>query len=225
MAKQQEEKKAVILLSGGQDSATCLAWALHQNISVRALLFSYEQRHIIELEYAKRLCRKQGVQYDVLEVPQFYHLAANSLTHDKPIDVSKGSLPSTFVPGRNLIFLSLAASYAYKWGMTTLITGVCETDYSGYPDCRDTFIKSTQETISLALDSPFEILTPLMYKTKAQTVEMMANMKVLDWYKDTHTCYEGLRPACGRCPSCQLRLAGFKKAGFRDPISYQSEQD
>ena len=221
MANQQNIQEAVVLLSGGQDSATCLAWALHQKMRVRALMFSYDQRHKIELKYAKKLCRNRQVQYDILNVPQFGVLAANSLTHDNPIDVSEGSLPSTFVPGRNLVFLSLAASYAYKWGISTLITGVCETDYSGYPDCRDSFIKSTAQTISLALDSPFEILTPLMYKTKAQTVEMMVNMKALDWYKDTHTCYEGLRPACGRCPSCKLRLAGFKKAGFKDPISYQ----
>ena len=209
------------MLSGGQDSATCLAWAKNQNYKLKALLFSYEQRHKIELECAKILCQKQGIDYFMMDVPQFSGLQKNSLTHAMPITQINASLPSTFVPGRNLLFLSLAASYAYQFGIATLITGVCETDYSGYPDCRETFIQSLQKTISFALDRPFSILTPLMYKTKAQTVQMMADMNALDWYQDTHTCYEGLRPACGECPSCKLRLNGFKLAGFEDPIKYQ----
>lgn len=215
-------KEAVILLSGGQDSATCLAWALHEGFSVKAIQFDYAQRHRIELELAKQLCLKLNIDLVRMSVPQFAQLNPNSLTHNLPLSQQHNQLPSSFVPGRNLIFLNLAAIYAYQFGITELITGVCQTDYSGYPDCRETFIESAQSSLSLALDRPIKIHTPLMHLSKADTVRLMARLKCLEWYALTHTCYEGQSPACGKCPACQLRLKGFKEAGLKDPLEYQN---
>lgn len=213
-------EKAVVLISGGQDSATCLAWAMQQGWQLNAVMFDYGQRHIIELASAKTLCDQQQVPYKVIEVPQFQVLTQNALTHDLPIeDIDKG-LPSTFVPGRNLLFLNLAGMLAYQIGAQHLVTGVCQTDFSGYPDCREAFIQSAEQTLYLAMDYPLKIHTPLMFLSKAETVHMMQALGCLEWYADTHTCYEGTRPACGKCPACILRLKGFEEAGFTDPLAY-----
>ena len=217
----EQQKQAVILLSGGQDSATCLAWALNQGFSIKAIQFDYNQRHNIELSAAKKLCKQLNIDLACLSVPQFSQLNPNSLTHDLPVSQDQNGLPSSFVPGRNLIFLNLAAIYAYQLGITELITGVCQTDFSGYPDCREDFIKSAQQSISLALDKPISIHTPLMHLSKADTVRLMDSLGCLDWYALTHTCYEGLSPACGQCPACKLRLKGFEQAGIKDPLKYQ----
>ena len=211
---------AVILLSGGQDSATCLAWALKQGWTVAAAIFDYGQRHLIELDSAKMLCKQQDLPYKIIEVPQFKTLTQNALTHDLPVEHLEKGLPSTFVPGRNLVFLNLAGMLAYQLGAKHLVTGVCQTDFSGYPDCRESFIQSAEKTLSLAMDYPLKIHTPLMFLSKAETVQMMHTMGFLDWYAVTHTCYEGKRPACGKCPACQLRLKGFEQAGFTDPLAY-----
>ena len=124
------------------------------------------------------------------------------------------------MPGRNALFLNIAAIDAYQQEASVIYTGVCQTDYSGYPDCRAAFIQSMQESLSLAMDYRFEIVTPLMHLTKAETVLKMAELDKLSWLAHSHTCYEGQRPACGKCPACRLRLKGFAEAGIADPLEY-----
>lgn len=215
-------KKALLVFSGGQDSTTCLAWAMCEFDKVYALSFDYGQRHKIELKQAQEICKLRNIEHDIMEIDIFSKLSKNSLTHDLDIEAgSAGELPSTFVPGRNQIFLSVACIKAYQLGISDVVTGVCQTDYSGYPDCRDEFIQSLAKTSSLAMDTEFTIHTPLMWKSKAETVQMMQDLDKLDWLKESHTCYEGLRPACGKCPACELRLKGFAEAGIKDPLEYQ----
>ena len=175
----------------------------------------------MELECAQALAKEAQINLKILPPDLFSSLTQNALTSSTvPIESEADGLPNTFVPGRNLIFLTTAAIAAYQQGCRTLVTGVCQTDYSGYPDCRDDFVTSAQTSISLALDDAFTIETPLMFLTKAQTVELMQSLGKLHWYGMTHTCYEGVRPACGQCPSCLLRLNGFKEAGLKDPLDY-----
>ncbi len=216
----QLQSQALILLSGGQDSATCLAIALNECETVEAIAFDYGQRHKIELIQAQKIADLANIKLTILDLNVLSHLSQNALTSDIPIETKAGELPSTFVPGRNLIFLSMAAAFAYQKQIRTLYIGVCQTDYSGYPDCRQDFIDSMTRTVNLAMDTQFDIRTPLMGLTKAQTVLKMKELGKLDWYKETHTCYEGLRPACGTCPACQLRLKGFSEAGMTDPLRY-----
>jgi 7-cyano-7-deazaguanine synthase len=212
---------ALVLLSGGQDSTTCLAWALSKFSSVKAVGFSYGQRHLIELEQAKKIAQLATVSFQIISLDFFSSLTPNALTHALPITHNTTELPSTFVPGRNIFFISTAAVIARQHHIKHIITGVCETDYSGYPDCRQQFIHSLQETLSLGLDYPLIIHTPLMDLSKAETVKMMYRLGKLKWYAYSHTCYEGKRPACGRCPACILRLKGFKDAGYKDPLDYE----
>lgn len=216
-------KKAVVLFSGGQDSTTCLAQALHDFPGqVVAVCFDFGQRHRVEIEQAQKIAALANVPLHVMDLTFLGSLHKNALTSTEvEIIHEEGTLPSTFVPGRNLVFLVFAAIYAYDKGIRTLYTGVCETDYSGYPDCRHEFIQSAQKSISLALDEPFEIRTPLMWISKADTVKLMQTLGHLDWYAHTHTCYEGARPACGKCPACILRLRGFAEAGVPDPLAYR----
>jgi len=213
--------KALVLLSGGQDSATCLAVAKARYQNVETICFDYGQRHRIEINQARQLAAEAGVPFFVQKLELLKDLTENALTRDDiAIDHQTGSLPSTFVPGRNLIFLTVAAIYAYPKGIRTLYTGICQTDYSGYPDCREKFVKSLTKTLNLAMETTFTIETPLMSLTKAETVLLMQQMGNLEWYTQSHTCYEGKRPACGICPACKLRLKGFEEAGINDPIAY-----
>ncbi|NBV42996.1 7-cyano-7-deazaguanine synthase QueC [bacterium] len=215
--------KALVVFSGGQDSTTCLAVACSEFEWVETVTFDYGQRHRIELAQAAKLADIAGVkQHHQLDMRWLGHMTENALTRtDIPITHEEGELPSTFVPGRNLFFLSVAAVLARQRGIQTIYTGVCETDYSGYPDCRNEFITSLNRTLNLGIDYPFDIRTPLMWLTKKETVELMQSLGRLDWYADTHTCYEGTRPACGKCPACLLRLAGFEAAGYQDPLNYR----
>ena len=215
--------KALVLLSGGQDSATCLAIACDSGVeSVQAVTFDYGQRHRIEIEKAQTLAGIAGVPIRVINARFIGELSQNALTNfDQEISQKPGELPSTFVPGRNLFFLSMAGVIARQAGIDRVYIGVCETDFSGYPDCRSAFIESAQRSINLAMETRITIATPLMYLTKTETVQLMAQQGKLAWYAETHTCYEGLIPACGRCPACQLRLQGFKEAGVVDPLPYQ----
>ncbi len=215
--------EAIVLVSGGQDSATCLAQACqtHGN-AITAIAFDYNQRHRIELDQAKELAHAAKVPLEVIPLPFISELSQNALTSTTiPIEHIPGQLPSTFVDGRNLFFLSVAAVRAKQLGASIIYTGVCQTDYSGYPDCRDDFITSLQQTITLGLGYGIDIRTPLMFLTKAETVQLMQSLNRLEWYEYTHTCYEGKRPACGKCPSCKLRLKGFQEAGIPDPIAYE----
>ena len=209
-------EKALIVLSGGQDSTTCMFWAIDRfgKENVSAIGFDYGQRHKAELVCAKEICKKTGIQFEVIDTPIINQLSANSLTRsDIPVEKTKpeGAPPNTFVEGRNMLFLSYAAIYAKTHGITEIVTGVCETDFSGYPDCRDIFIKSLNVTLNLAMEYNFVIHTPLMWLTKAQTWELADKLGALDTiYNDTLTCYNGIKgTGCGDCPACFLRKRGY----------------
>lgn len=211
----------VVLLSGGQDSTTCLAWAQQHWERVEALCFDYGQRHRIELQAAKRIAAMAGVPFSLLPCDSFTALGGNALTGDEAVDEAlptADALPNTFVPGRNLIFLGLAAAFAWQRGISDLVTGVCETDYSGYPDCREATMESLAQTLSLGLDTPMRIHTPLMHLDKAATVRLAADLGALSLLAESHTCYQGHVPPCGCCPACRLRAKGFAEAGVADPL-------
>lgn len=213
--------QAVILHSGGQDSTTCLVWAMKKFKKVYVISFDYGQRHKAELKAAQSIAKRLKVPFQIIKLPILKQLTKNALT-DKSIKIKVNkSLPSTFVDGRNQIFLTVAAIYAKQKGIPNLVTGVCQTDYSGYPDCRADFIKSLERTLRLAMEFPFKIHTPLMQMTKADSVRFMKKLGGLSLLKYTHTCYEGSDPACAECPACKLRLKGFREAGEADQIAYQ----
>ena len=211
--------KAIVLLSGGQDSTTVLYWAKEKFSEVIALTFDYGQRHRIELEAARKVAEIAQVKQIVLTIDTFAQIGQNALLDNSiKVEHKSGELPSTFVPGRNLIFLTYAAAQAYILGITDLVVGVCQTDFSGYPDCRDNTIKSLNESINLGMEKEFVIHTPLMFLTKKQTVDMAVQYNALEAMKYSHTCYEGTYPPCGVCPACLLRAKGFEQAGIKDPI-------
>ena len=208
-------KKAIVVFSGGQDSTTCLFWALKNFDEVIAVTFNYNQRHKLEIECAKNIAKELNVEHHVLDMELLNQLAPNALTRND-IEITKGEdgeLPSTFVEGRNLLFLSFAGVLAKVKGAKHIITGVCETDFSGYPDCRDVFIKSLNVTLNLAMNYDFVIHTPLMWIDKAETWKMADEFGKLDFIrKKTLTCYNGIiGDGCGECPSCILRKNGLNK--------------
>ena len=214
---------AVCLLSGGQDSTTALFWAKRKFDKVFAVIIDYGQKHRVEIESAKKIADIANVDYNIIPVPFFAQLGDSSLTG--PGNVSDAhnlnpNLPSSFVPGRNIIFMTVAAMVAYKLGYENVVTGVCETDYSGYPDCRRQAVDAVESAVSLGMDVPFiEIHTPLMYLSKLQTVKMAKTLDgCMEALKYSHTCYNGVWPPCGVCPSCKLRAKGFEEAGEMDPI-------
>ncbi|MCG9696587.1 7-cyano-7-deazaguanine synthase QueC [Shewanella sp. Isolate11] len=209
--------KAVVVFSGGQDSTTCLIQALTQYDEVHAITFDYGQRHRQEIEIAKSLAQQLGVvSHKVLDVTVLNELAISALTRDA-IEVSTelmdNGLPNTFVPGRNILFLTLAGIYAYQIGADTVITGVCETDFSGYPDCRDQFIKAMQSALEQGMDRQLNIKTPLMWLNKAQTWALADKYQSLALVRDeTLTCYNGIKgTGCGTCPACILRNQGLQE--------------
>ncbi|WP_146551755.1 7-cyano-7-deazaguanine synthase QueC [Rummeliibacillus sp. SL167] len=209
------DEKAIVVFSGGQDSTTCLFWALQTFKEVEAVTFNYQQRHVAEIECAKEIAKELNVKHHILDMSLLNQLAPNALTRDD-IEVKageNGELPSTFVPGRNLLFLSFAGILANQVGAKHLITGVCETDFSGYPDCRDNFIKSLNVTLNLAMDEHLVIHTPLMWLDKAETWKMADEMGKLEYVRTkTLTCYNGIKgDGCGTCPACQLRSNGYQK--------------
>ncbi|WP_371836618.1 7-cyano-7-deazaguanine synthase QueC [Bacillus smithii] len=208
------EEKAVVVFSGGQDSTTCLFWALKNFQEVQAVTFDYGQRHRKEIEVAKTIADDLGVKHTVLDMSLLNQLAPNALTRKEiEIEQKEGELPTTFVDGRNLLFLSFAAVLAKQSGARHIITGVCETDFSGYPDCRDVFIKSLNVTLNLAMDYEFVIHTPLMWLNKAQTWELADQLGALDYVREnTLTCYNGIMAdGCGHCPACKLRKRGLNE--------------
>ena len=207
---------ALVVFSGGQDSTTCLFWAKRHFKKVYALSFIYGQKHEKEVELARAIAEKAGVDFHAMDVSFIGHLGKNSLTdasirmdEEKP----ETSFPNTFVPGRNLFFLSIAAVYARELGVCHLVTGVSQTDFSGYPDCRDSFVKSLNVTLNLAMDEQFVIHTPLMWIDKAQTWALADELGVLDLVRnETLTCYNGIPgDGCGHCPACKLRREGLEK--------------
>lgn len=205
--------KALVVFSGGQDSTTCLFWALEQFREVEVVTFDYNQRHRLEIECAKAIADEAGVRHHILDMSLLNQLALSALTRDD-IEVKageEGELPSTFVPGRNLMFLSFAGVLASQIGAKHIVTGVCETDFSGYPDCRDIFVKSLNVTLNLSMDSTFVIHTPLMWLNKAETWALADELGKLQYVREkTLTCYNGvIGDGCGECPSCKLRNAGL----------------
>ena len=210
-----KDEKAVVVFSGGQDSTTCLFWALKQFKEVEVVTFDYNQRHSLEIECARNIANELGVRHHILDMSLLNQLAPNALTRND-IEVKEGEdgeLPSTFVPGRNLLFISFAGVLASQVGAKHLVTGVCETDFSGYPDCRDIFIKSLNVTLNLSMDTEFVIHTPLMWLDKAETWQLADELDALDFVREkTLTCYNGIiADGCGECPSCLLRKKGLEK--------------
>lgn len=213
---------AVVVLSGGQDSTTCVYWALERFgvDKVGALTFDYGQRHRIELQCAADVAKHAGVPLTVLPIDTFAALGNSALT-DEAVAVAaadREGLPATFVPGRNLVFLTFAAAYCWPRRVRHIVTGVAQTDYSGYPDCRRETIESLARTLELGMEYDFVIHTPLMDLSKAETVLLARDLGALPAMALTHTCYEGRRPPCGECQACRLRAKGFAEAGVDDPL-------
>ncbi|MFF2888773.1 7-cyano-7-deazaguanine synthase QueC [Paenibacillus sp. NPDC057967] len=209
-----KNEKAVVVFSGGQDSTTCLFWALERFAEVEAVTFNYGQRHKLELDCAAEIAGELGIKHHVLDMSLLNQLAPNALTRDEiDIEQKDGELPTTFVDGRNLLFLSFAAVLAKGIGARHIVTGVCETDFSGYPDCRDVFIKSLNVTLNLSMDYNFVIDTPLMWLNKAETWALADELGAFDFVRErTLTCYNGIKAdGCGECPACQLRRRGLEE--------------
>ena len=211
-----KRQDAIVLFSGGQDSTTCLYWAKREFKNVLALCYSYGQRHMEEIENARRLANIAGIEFLLIDSSVISKLAPNSLTNKEIImdrEVPNNSYPNTFVPGRNLLFLTFAATIAYSRNIRHIVTGVSEADYSGYLDCRDTFIKSANTTLNLAMDKQFVIHTPLMWSTKKEVWKLADELGVFDLVKDeTLTCYNGIKAeGCGDCPACLIRNKGLEE--------------
>ncbi|OYX13200.1 MAG: 7-cyano-7-deazaguanine synthase QueC [Rhizobiales bacterium 32-66-8] len=230
---------ALVLFSGGQDSATCLAWALERFGRVETLGFDYGQRHRIELDrradVRAGLCDLNAAWRDRLGEDHLLSLAAlgevsdTALTRDVAIEMGESGLPNTFVPGRNIIFLTFAAALAYRRGLRHIIGGMCETDFSGYPDCRDDTIKALQVALNLGMDQRFVLHTPLMWIDKAETwrlAQTLGGRALVDVIVErTHTCYLGARGdrhawgyGCGTCPACRLRADGFARYALGEAL-------
>lgn len=234
-------RNALVLFSGGQDSTTCLAWALERYHHVETIGFNYGQKHHIEMEARQGVLAHIRQQFPlwanrlgedhVLDLGILGQISNTALTRDTKIVFDASGLPNTFVPGRNLLFLTFAAALAYRRGHSVIVAGVCETDYSGYPDCRDDTIKAQQVAVNLGMGQRFTFETPLMWLNKAQTWALSASLggqKLVDLIlEESHTCYNGVRGeptqrpiwgyGCGECPACELRAKGFmtwQKAGL-----------
>lgn len=216
--------RALVVLSGGQDSTTCLHWALRQFDHVEAVTFDYGQRHRVELGAARHIASQAGVRHHLLPINTFAALGGNALT-DAGITPEAGmraegdsQLPNTFVPGRNLIFLTFAAALAWQQQLDHLVVGVAQTDYSGYPDCRDHTLQALEQALCLGMDRQILLHTPLMHLSKADTVRLAMQLGALPALAHSHTCYHGAVPPCGECAACQLRAKGFAEAGVADPL-------
>lgn len=210
-----KKDKAIIVFSGGQDSTTCLFWALEHFQEVEAVTFDYNQRHNSEVDVAKQIAETYKIKHHILDMSLLNQLAPNALTREdiEVKDGEEGELPNTFVPGRNLLFLSFASILARQVGAKHIVTGVCETDFSGYPDCRDIFIKSMNVTLNLAMDAQLVVHTPLMWLDKAETWKLADDLGVMDIVRQqTLTCYNGvIADGCGECPACKLRQNGLEE--------------
>ena len=227
MSKHLKEQSAVVVFSGGQDSTTCLGWAKQTFGKVVALSFNYGQKHSVELQQATKIAKIMEVEHYVMDVELLNQLAPNALTRTDievvhPEDMVKNEEPNTVVRGRNGLFLWLASIYASTHGYENVVTGVCETDFSGYIDCRDQFIKSLNVAINLGLDSKITIHTPLMWLDKVETWELANEVGILDIViKESHTCYNGDRTSllgCQHCPACNLRNKSLFEFARRNNI-------
>ncbi|MEA3120909.1 MAG: 7-cyano-7-deazaguanine synthase [Paraburkholderia sp.] len=222
---------ALVLFSGGQDSATCLAWALDRYEKVETLGFDYGQRHRVELECREGLREKLARDFPawdgrlgadhMIDLSVLGKISDTAMTREIEIEAAANGLPNTFVPGRNLMFMTIAAAIAYRRGLRVLVGGMCETDFSGYPDCRDDTMKALQVTLNLGMDSRFVVETPLMWLDKADTwrlADQLGGPALVELIRiETHTCYVGVRAelhdwgfGCGECPACRLRKRGYE---------------
>ena len=210
-----QTKKALVIFSGGQDSTTCLLQAIHDygKDNVETVTFQYGQRHAIELEKAQWIAQDLGIKQTLIDTSVIKAITNNALMDQSAvIEQNDDEMPNTFVDGRNALFLLYAAIYAKGQGISDIITGVCETDFSGYPDCRDVFVKSMNVTLNLAMDYNFNLKTPLMYLDKKQTWALADQLNGLDYIlRHTHTCYLGVDGGCHECPSCKLREKGLNE--------------
>jgi 7-cyano-7-deazaguanine synthase len=218
------KEPALVLLSGGQDSATCLLLALEEHTEVECISFYYGQKHEIELQSGEDICELLQLKRSVVDCLVLQDLANSQLFGSFPGTEVFGvdpitKLPSSFVPGRNLLFLTLAAIHAYTRRIHTIYGGMCQTDYSGYPDCRTNTIKALELALNYGLDYLLEIKTPLMNITKAQSILVIKDLPNFKPVMElTHTCYNGMRPPCQTCPACILRAKGFEEANIKDPL-------
>lgn len=234
------DEKAIVLFSGGQDSATCLAWALNEFPSVETIGFDYGQNHAVELEVRQTFLKSLRSSFPdltknlgedhLVDLSVLGAISDTALTGEREIEMNEAGLPNTFVPGRNLLFFTIAAAVGYRRNAKHLVGGMCETDYSGYPDCRDDTLKSLQVTLGLGMDTRYVVHTPLMWIDKAQTWKMandLGGTELVDLIiKESHTCYRGDRRTlhawgygCNDCPACELRAAGWNS--YADSISSQ----
>lgn len=232
------EKSALVLFSGGQDSTVCLAHALSKYAHVETIGFDYGQRHKVEMDCRPNVLAHIGDidpiwaerlgEDTVLELPALQTLSDTALTRDVEIAMLENGLPNTFVPGRNLLFITYAAALAYRRGLDVLVGGMCETDFSGYPDCRSETLRVLGKAIGLGMEKTFELDTPLMWLNKAETwflAEDLGGVPLIDLIvEETHTCYQGTREqkhewgyGCGTCPACELRIKGFKEWRQKSP--------
>jgi len=216
-----------VVLSGGQDSTTCLHWALNRYKDVSAITYDYGQKHDAEVKAAEAIAKLNGVAWGLIKVPR---MAGKSPLTNVEVDLGKydninllpGGIEPTFVPGRNIIFLALAANRAGARGAEAIITGLCQEDYGGYPDCRRAFVDSMERSINMGLKGsspPIRIITPLMRLTKAESVKLAVAEGAMGSLALSHTCYDGARPPCGKCHACHLRARGFEEAGIPDPLT------
>ena len=214
MSETLKNDKALVVFSGGQDSTTCMFYAKENFKEVELLTFQYGQRHDLEIEVAENIAKEQGLKHHILDMSLLSQLSPNALTyHNMEIENNEDGIPNTFVPARNLLFLSFAGALAYQIGAKHIITGVCETDFSGYPDCRDSFIKSMNLSLNLSMDKDFVIHTPLMWLNKQETWALSDELGALDYVRErTLTCYNGvIADGCGECQACILRNQGLSQ--------------
>lgn len=214
MSETFKNDKALVVFSGGQDSTTCMFYAKENFKEIELVTFQYGQRHDLEIEVAENIAKEQGLKHHVLDMSLLSQLSPNALTdHNMEIENNEDGIPNTFVPARNLLFLSFAGALAYQIGAKHIITGVCETDFSGYPDCRDSFIKSMNLSLNLSMDKDFVIHTPLMWLNKQETWALSDELGALDYVRErTLTCYNGvIADGCGECPACKLRNQGLSQ--------------
>jgi 7-cyano-7-deazaguanine synthase len=236
-----DPRRALVLFSGGQDSTTCLAWALDRYAHVETIGFDYGQRHVVELECRLAVRAQLQAKFPawhaklgddhLLDLSLLGQISDTALTESRKIEMQANGLPNTFVPGRNLLFFTFAAAIAYRRGLNVLVGGMCETDFSGYPDCRDDTIKALQVAINLGMDARLTLETPLMWLDKAQTWSLSAQLggEALNELivEHTHTCYQGDRKhrylwgyGCGHCPACALRARGYKAWREHGPTAF-----
>ncbi len=220
-------EKAVVIFSGGQDSTTCLFWAKNRFDDVEAITFNYGQNHLVEVECAQKICKHAAVRLTLIDISFLSQIVDSALMSDGDVDkTNQKGLPDSFVPNRNQLFITLAHAYAQKIGAKALITGVCQTDYSGYPDCRIDFINKIEEASNAGSDSNIEIMTPLMFRTKAETFLLAERENCLEEVINlSHTCYNGDREnlhewgyGCDNCSACKLRKKGYNEYKNRKDV-------